>query len=156
MIRLRSLAIAALAVALAPLCGAHAAEPTPEADLNYNLMGPSTCARWPRTAAIGSTAKVVPLNWALGFLSGSAKASNIGRLAYIDPEAVSGWLDTYCQAHPTDSIPRAALAFEEELEARLNPPPPPPIILSTPPPPPPATKAAPVPRPPARAPARRR
>lgn len=147
MISLPKLAALALAVAVGPLCAppaALAAESAEGANLSYNMMGPSSCARWPRAAAIGSTAKVVPLNWALGFLSGSAKASNIARLEFIDPEAVSGWLDSYCRDHPTDSLPRAALAFEAELEARLNPPPPPPIML--PPPPPPAPKAAPRPR----------
>lgn len=150
--RLRILAVAALAAAAAPLYApgaGRAAEPAEGANLSYNMMGPSSCARWPRAAAIGSTAKVVPLNWALGFLSGSAKASNIARLEFIDPETVSSWLDAYCRDHPTDSLPRAALAYEAELEARLNPPPPPPIVLS-PPPPPPAVKTAPPPRTPAR------
>jgi hypothetical protein len=84
MIRLRIVALAALACAIVPVC-VHAAESNPEADLNYNLMGPSTCARWPKTAAITSAAKATPLNWALGFLSGSAKASNMARLEFIDP-----------------------------------------------------------------------
>jgi hypothetical protein len=145
MIRLttRAAIAAAAAVALAPLCAA-AAEPVSDAELNYNIMGPSDCARWPRSGALSSAAKAVPLNWALGFLSGSAAATDKARLAYIDPEAVAGWLDSYCRDHPTAPLPRAARAYEQELDARLNPPPPPPIVLSDPP-----AKAAPA-APPAR------
>jgi hypothetical protein len=110
-------------------------------------MGPATCAAWPKSGRISSAAKAVPLNWALGFLSGWAAQANPKLLDMVEPEGVSAWLDTYCQAHPNDTLPTAVLAFEGELEAKLPPPPPPqpvmqPFTLSPPKPPPP--KPAPV------------
>ena len=129
--RSRPCLAAVAAIAFTPVASL-AAEPAPDADLKFNMMGSASCARWPATGAISSGAKAVPLNWVLGFLSGTAAETNMARLAFIEPDAVAGWLDSYCRENPDAPLPRAARAYEQALEERLNPPPPPPIVLSDP------------------------
>jgi hypothetical protein len=44
-------------------------------------------------------------NWALGFLSGVAiYSTDLNPLEGVDSDAVSYWLDNYCQARPTDRL----------------------------------------------------
>jgi hypothetical protein len=103
----------------APTPAAVTAPPGP----SFNFMGPSDCARWPKTGDITSATKAVPLNWALGFLSGWAAQANVALLDLVEPEGVSTWLDTYCKANPSDMLPTAVRQLERELEAKLPPPP---------------------------------
>ena len=142
--------IAAMAVALvfgaAPLAQAgEAASP------HFNVMGPASCANWPKNGDISSAAKAVPLNWALGFLSGWAAQGRLELLDVIDPQAVNDWLTTYCKDHPTAPLPLAVRELERDLEAKLPPPPAPaqdqapmfvPPTVTTPPPATPAPKPA--------------
>jgi hypothetical protein len=122
----------------------------------FNIMGPSDCARWPRRASIDSAAKAVPLNWALGFLGGAAEKSDERLFPLIQPEIVSAWMDSYCQDHPTETLPMAARVLAKELSGRLPPLQPPAPMFVPPtavtPPKPPAPKAA---APARKAPARR-
>jgi hypothetical protein len=130
--------VAGLVLALADVSMARAAEPA--ADAKFNIMGPSSCAGWPKSGNISSPAKAVPLNWALGFLSGAAAGSNLALLDLTDPEMVDCWLTTYCKDHPTDNLPLAVKTLQHELEAKVPPPagpPPPPMFV------PPAASAAP-------------
>lgn len=139
----------AAALSLLALAGASIPAPVLAADDApqpvFDIMGPSDCARWPARARMDSAAKAVPLNWALGFLSGVAEQADAKLFDLIQADKVSAWLDTYCQANPDASLPGAVRALEKELEAQLPPPPPP--MFFTPPtapaPPPPAAKAAP-------------
>jgi hypothetical protein len=140
--RLRPWLAAIAAISFTPLA-VVAAEPADEAELKFNIMGSASCARWPTSGAITAGAKAVPLNWVLGFLSGTAAETNMARLEFIEPDAVAGWLDSYCRDYPDAPLPRAARAYELALEERLNPPPPPPIVLSDP-------KPKPAPKAPAR------
>jgi hypothetical protein len=150
---LRSSTAASVFAALALVNGAAPALAA-DAEPKFNIMGPATCADWPKSGAISSAAKAVPLNWTLGFLSGWAALGNLKLLGVIDAEEVSKWMGDYCLAHPTVSLPLAARELERELEAKLPPPPPPPeppqpIVM--PPPPqgqkPAAPAAKPKPRP---------
>ena len=127
----------ALPLAIAPPAKAQSGQA-------FNMMGSASCAKWPKAATITSASKAVPLNWTLGFLSGWAAQSNLDLLDLVDPEAVSAWMDTYCQAHPAANLPTAARELERVLEERLPPPPPPepPARIVLPPPAAPAAKAA--------------
>ena len=63
--------------------------------------------------------------WVLGFLSGinveaSATAGAPDFLRSIDAGAVWASIDTYCRAHPLDSVSRAALAITTELIQRAK------------------------------------
>lgn len=138
-------AAAAIATAATPAMSAETAAPA-DPGPKYNIMGPSTCDRWPTTGAITSASKAVPLNWALGFLSGWAADTNLKLLEVIDPEAVSSWLDSHCKEHPTDTLPIAVRELEGELEAKLPKPPEPPLFG-----PPIAVPEAPKAEPPAKA-----
>jgi hypothetical protein len=146
--RLGSVGGLAAAAALAT-AQAHAGDAPP--GRQFNIMGPSSCAGWPKSGPITSAARAVPLNWVLGFLSGWAAHSNIALLDLVDPEQAAVWLTSYCQAHPTDTLPVAAGALQNDLEAKLPPPAPvgppePPMFV---PPAPDAGKVVP-PKPPAK------
>jgi hypothetical protein len=113
-----ALALTAARPALAAEAGAPA---TPQADPGamFQIMGPATCAQWPKSGAISSAGKAVPLNWTLGFLSGWASLGKLGLLDLIDAEQVDEWMTRYCGEHPTATLPLAARQLERELEAKL-------------------------------------
>lgn len=53
--------------------------------------------------------------WVAGFLSGMAvKQSGSDFLNGLDAEAVFGWLDNYCSAHPLERISNALLDLASE------------------------------------------
>ncbi len=85
-----------------------AADGAPTVEPKFNIMGPATCADWPKSGSISSAGKAVPLNWTLGFLSGWAALGKLQLLDVIDPEAVDKWMGDYCAANPTVTIPLAA------------------------------------------------
>ena len=97
---------------LAPAARAADAPASP----HFNIMGPSGCANWPKSGAITSASKAVSLNWALGYLSGSAAQDNLALLDQFDPDSVDAWLTTYCGAHPADPLPLAVRELERDLK----------------------------------------
>jgi hypothetical protein len=118
--RIRTLC-AALAVAALAAPAAQASEAS-----SFNIMGPSRCGAWPKSGDITSATKAVPLNWALGFLSGWAAQANLALLDVVEPEAVDRWLTDFCQKNPEVTLPAAVRELERDLEAKLPPPPAPP------------------------------
>ena len=136
----------ALVLCAAPLAQAADAAASPQ----FNIRGPASCSNWPKNGDISSAAKAVPLNWALGFLSGWAAQGRLELLDVIDPQAVNDWLTTYCKDHPTAPLPLAVRELERDLEAKLPPPAPAqdqapmfvPPTVTTPPPATPAPKPA--------------
>jgi hypothetical protein len=50
-------------------------------------------------------------NWALGFISGAGVYGRLDPLKGMNTDAVTYWLDYYCQAHPTDALNSAVDAF---------------------------------------------
>jgi len=122
-----------LALAGGPAVAADSATaPAPPSTPAFSVMGPSSCAKWPKAAKVTSSAKAAPLNWVLGFISGRAAENNLALLEMMDPEAVGAWMDSYCQANPTDNLPNAAVELERQLTAKLpsrQPPPAPPPSL---------------------------
>jgi len=141
----RAVVASIMAAALVPAAAVAAADQSEDeaAGRAFNIMGPSSCARWPKTGAISSAGKAVPLNWALGYLSGSAVGGRLALLDLIEPDEVATWLDAYCADNPDASLPNAVRALGLELEARLPPlaPPPPPTFVERPP-----AKAKPAPK----------
>jgi hypothetical protein len=93
----------ALAAAQAQAAPAHA-----------KWMGEATCAAWPKNQAYDDFDKALLLNWVLGWLSRSGK-DGADVLARVDQPTVSGWVDRYCAAHPTDTLISAAAVLETEL-----------------------------------------
>lgn len=110
---------AAAALSLALVAHTAFAQPAAEGGPKFNIMGPSNCSGWPKSGSITSASKAVPLNWALGFVSGQAVKSNLGLLDAVEPEAMDKWLTDYCRDHPTDTLPAAVGALQRELEAKV-------------------------------------
>ena len=76
----------------------------------------STCGTWTAERK-SSTQWLSAGNWVLGFMSGPASALDRDLLGGLDSEAVMGWMDNYCRAHPLDQI---AVGATRLLEARAN------------------------------------
>jgi hypothetical protein len=99
-----------LALALALLTG-HAAA--------YNLIGAGadTCGAWTADRRDPtSTLAMMNGSWVTGFLSGIgyAGADWLDPLQGLHNRDVLAWMDTYCQAHPLESISRAAGGLAHE------------------------------------------
>jgi hypothetical protein len=78
-----------------------------------SLMGQGslTCGTW--TAWRRDGLALGPQQWVLGFLSGIGVMgeSDLNPLNDVDADSVFGWIDSYCQAHPSEKVMRAAAAF---------------------------------------------
>lgn len=155
----RTAAVILSSALIAAPFAAVAADASPPSGPVYNIMGPSTCAGWPKAAKPESAAKAVPLNWVLGFASGEAQASDDLRLLELmEPQKIDAWMGSYCETHPSDSLPVAGRALVADLAAQLPPkapPPPPEPPMFVPPQATPPAKAAPK-KPAARRPAAKR
>ena len=77
-------------------------------------MGEATCAAWPANQPYDDFDKALLLNWVLGWLSRSGK-EGADILARVDQRTISGWVDRYCAANPTDTLISAAAKLETEL-----------------------------------------
>ena len=77
--------------------------------------GVTSCGAWTsdRRLGPGSPVAVADEQWVLGFLSAVPYASTqpMDPLRGVDAEAVWGWFDNYCLAHPLDAIAGAANQF---------------------------------------------
>ncbi|TAM51220.1 MAG: hypothetical protein EPN57_18375 [Paraburkholderia sp.] len=76
----------------------------------------STCGTWTAERKT-STQWFSAANWVLGFMSGAASALDRDLLDGLDSNAVLGWMDNYCRAHPLDQIADGATSL---LETRAN------------------------------------
>ena len=68
--------------------------------------GAISCGSW--TADRQTLMNTNEVQWVLRFLSGAGAPEG------MDSEAVAGWLDTYCRAHPLKNLSYAASAFVVE------------------------------------------
>jgi|GEM_PF-1576630 len=82
-------------------------------------MGEATCTAWPLQQSYDDFDKALLLNWVLGWLSRSGK-DGADVLSKIDQPTVSGWVDRYCAAHPTDTLISAAATLETELTEKAR------------------------------------
>lgn len=83
--------------------------------LGYNLR---TCGSWTKERRANSTSAVVLHAWITGYLSGAAMTGIPGLLGGIDNEAIDGWIDNYCSAHPLVTLGEASVALVKELRSR--------------------------------------
>jgi hypothetical protein len=79
----------------------------------FSLMGQGSlvCGTW--TAWRRDGLSLGPQQWVLGFLSGIGLMgeSDVNPLNSMDADGVFGWIDSYCLAHPSEKVARAATAF---------------------------------------------
>lgn len=80
-------------------------------------MGEASCAAWPLQESYNDVGKALLLNWVLGWLSRSGKDGS-DLLSKVDQPTVSGWVDHYCAAHPTDTLISAVVTLETQLTDR--------------------------------------
>ena len=92
--------------------------PAQNLDSPRTVLGPiTTCGAWTEARA----SKVIPVivqlrNFASGFVSGANFHYGNDFLKGIDGDALSGWLDNYCQQHPLQSFIDSVTALTLELE----------------------------------------
>lgn len=108
---------------------ALAASPAPSAPQEINVPKTArymsedfTCGGWLRIREVPYNAieKASALNWVLGYLSRASFGTNEDILKSASPSGISAWLDSYCEAHPLDSLVTAAFKLEADLRARVR------------------------------------
>ena len=95
-----------LILVIALMTAAVAAEP------QLDGAGTLPCGRW--TFVRRDRTGVGYEQWVLGFLSGisyAGEAAGDNPVNGVDGETVWAWIDTYCQAHPLETIATASAAF---------------------------------------------
>lgn len=88
-------------------------------------VGSASCGNWTQSRALERTVRAISPNlpttnaegWLLGFITGVGWVGPTDPGAYTDAVGVAGWVDNYCQAHPTDQIVDAAKAFLKFVQA---------------------------------------
>jgi hypothetical protein len=100
------LACLVAAIGLAPAGNARA----------YQAIGPgvASCGTWTADRRMPhSSIAHIDESWVLGFLSALGWRAENGDdpLRGLDSNAVAGWIDNYCQAHPLDDIATATIKF---------------------------------------------
>ena len=78
-------------------------------------QGNQSCGAWEERNRLERDTHL--FTWVVGFVSGAAYASP-KTLRETDSEGIAAWMDSYCQAHPLDSIANAAGALVVALESR--------------------------------------
>jgi hypothetical protein len=78
--------------------------------------GATTCGAWSANRRSNSQVWYVQNGWVLGFLSGVGFMGGgvTNPLRGLDADAVAGWLDNHCKAHPLENLATAAAAFVAE------------------------------------------
>jgi hypothetical protein len=98
---------------------------SPAASYTVRGAGVSSCGAWSKERVRGqSVIKGTYLAWVMGYLSRAAGQHQGDILAFVDPDAVEGWLDNYCDKNPLDNIVDAAEKLEAELVGKTRPRPP--------------------------------
>jgi hypothetical protein len=110
--------IVAVATGLGDIESASAAGPALTAGI-----GGLSCGTWTRQRGQGGVQADIDREWILGFVTGvnwdratnpNARGSLLGQ--GIDVKAWFGFVDSYCQAHPFDTVLQAAINLIRELE----------------------------------------
>jgi hypothetical protein len=87
------------------------------------VLGPheATCGSWTEARKQKSTARFRELHiWALGYVSGINMRDRRDFLAHIDADAISAWLDNYCQKHPLSNFAKTVDTLALELKQRKD------------------------------------
>jgi hypothetical protein len=81
----------------------------------YHLLGPggASCVTWTADRRTNINLYQIDQAWVLGFLSGVGYMgnANLDPLQGLNFQAVTTWLDNYCQRYPLQGIEAAAKAF---------------------------------------------
>jgi len=81
------------------------------------IRGAPTCGAW-ITQRSSPEGESVELAWIVGFLSGLAIGFDEDILGPVDNEAISGWLDKHCHAHPLETFGSAGQQLFIELASK--------------------------------------
>jgi hypothetical protein len=87
--------------------------------VGYALIGNGTltCVAWSEARRDQhGVATLMSEQWVVGFLSGigSMVLGELDPLRGLQADAVYGWMDNYCGAHPSETIEAAARVFIQE------------------------------------------
>jgi hypothetical protein len=83
--------------------------------------GNASCGSWPQDRNTPSYQVTAQVGWVTGYITGfnSYAPNQSGDVsAGTDLDGELAWIDSYCQAHPLDSLFRATSALIRELETR--------------------------------------
>ena len=89
-------------------------------DNAYTIYGSGTksCGKWVAERKDDLSSRLNSESWVLGFVTAMGAAGL--HLKDTDRDAMDGWLDNYCVAHPLDILGTAALALIGELIGPKN------------------------------------
>ena len=89
-------------------------------DYTVEGAGAKNCVAYKTESKKGSTMHFIDLNWAKGFISGvnyihaeTRGNSHLGK--GLDLEALTLWIDNFCEKHPGATLSDASAALVEEL-----------------------------------------
>ncbi len=83
-------------------------------------FGTESCGSWTEVRRAGPVASVGQKSWMLGFVSGvnAAASASLQKPDFLkgkDANALTGWIDNYCAAHPLDNLAGATIHLLTEL-----------------------------------------
>lgn len=94
---------------------------TPAAAEAVTVMGAGgmSCGHWTtsRRSPVAPE-KMMVVSWVQGFLTSLALTTNRDLAGGRDFDALLGWVDNYCLAHPLESIADATVALADELATK--------------------------------------
>ena len=82
--------------------------------------GSNSCGAWTEERARDNQRVQLWKGWLLDFVSGANIYGNSDILAGADAQAIYGWVDNYCRAHPLDRVFDGAVALVSELLRRAE------------------------------------
>jgi hypothetical protein len=86
--------------------------------------GTVSCGTWATERRRDSFLSIDEFTWVQGYVTGlnsglPSTDSNYGQVGVqLDPDAAKVWLDNYCQAHPLESLARAADSLYDYAKAQ--------------------------------------
>ncbi len=83
--------------------------------------GGRSCGSWLQVRSQALSDRAVLQSWVLGYITSvnaNLLTSSEDVTSGADPDALFSWIDTYCGAHPLDSIARATGALLDSMLAK--------------------------------------
>lgn len=105
-----------LVCAVLPLASSATAQIGRRTDkTKYTVFGAGTisCGRWARDKQENGSAHTAELTWLLGFVSGAGYAGM--DLKKTDVDAMTLFMDNYCNAHPLETLSSGAASLVDTL-----------------------------------------
>lgn len=92
------------------------ASPAIAETVNTSGAGGISCGKWTASRVSPmAPEKMMVVSWVQGFLSSLSLSTNRDLLGGRDFEALLGYVDNYCRAHPLDRIADATVSLADEL-----------------------------------------